>query len=289
MKISCTPISLKKAFGEGEIDIQKFIDFCAENELDGVDVMHSESYPWQWNNPEEEFAKLPKWLEQAGIKLAAYATGNNFTISDSAEYKKEIQKVKNAIKEAADLNAPVLRIFGGYLVNCENDGVCEFSKGMEKILAGIEEVLPVAEKHNVILALENHGGIPGHSYELGWILKKFNSPMLKLNFDMANFIANNMDEIEDPLRAYDRLKGKIAHVHFKDFRKAVIRKELEVEACVAGDGIVPLRQLCGLMSDDGYDGYYSLEYEASAVVPEFEGVRRSLAYFCEIRRLQNLF
>jgi len=288
MKISCTPISLANCFKNKEMNLESYINYCAEEKLDGIDILDSQCYPWQWENFDSEIKLLPKWLEKSGLKLAAYACGNNFAKLDDSEYHKNVGIVKNALMEAEAIGAPALRIFGGYHEDCGGEPGLVYHNGFEKVLQGLEECLVEAEKRGVVLALENHGRLPGHSYEIEKIINKFKSPYLKCMFDCANFMANNMDEPENPLRAFDRVKDHIVHVHVKDFGKPVKMLERRVEACVAGQGLVPLRQFLSELEDSGFEGYCSLEYEANLIVPEKEGVAQSLAYFRKIREIYNI-
>ena len=288
MKVSCTPISLARTFKTGEMDIEDFIEFCAELEIDGIDVMDSRSYPWCWRNPERELRELSAHLKKNGLQLAAFACGNDFTHQDTTAYNDNVDKVKNALREAGSVGAPLLRIFGGKHPNPNAGGDLSHAKALERVLEGIERCLPEAEKCGVVMALENHGCLPGHSYEITRIIQHFDSPHLKCMFDVANFIANNMDEIEDPLRAYENLRNEIVHVHFKDFATAPLDSGQRVAACLAGNGLIPLRQFAAMLEADGYQGFCSLEYEAAAICPEREGVTKCIQYMNEIRAVQNL-
>ncbi len=279
---------MAQAMKNGEMDLEGFINFCAELGTDGIDVMDSKSYPWCWRDPERELKELPGYLQKAGMNLAAFACGNDFTKKDDDAFKENVEKVKNALREAGNAGAPLVRIFGGKHPHPNAGGELPHSKAIERVLQGIEECLPEAEKFGVALALENHGCMPGHSYEIARIIRRFNSPYVKCMFDVANFIANNMDEIEDPLRAYENVRGDIIHVHFKDFAVAAPDSGRRVAACVAGDGLVPLRQFAAMLEADGFQGYCSLEYEASAVCPEREGVTKSIEYMKEIRKVQEV-
>lgn len=285
MKISCTPISLAQAFKAG-MTIEDFINFCAELELDAVDIMDTDCYPWQWHDKEKELAKVSSLAEKAGLKIAAVACGNDFTKKDDSEFEKQVTIVKRSLRNAAEIGAPLIRIFGGKLAM--NGGELPIHEGLDRIIQGVEACLTEAEKLNVILAIENHGGMPGHSYEIEALMKHFNSPYFKCTFDCANFIANNMDEVEDTLVAYECLKDHIAHCHIKDFGNPTVNKNCRVEACVAGKGLVPIRQFAALLEKNNYSGYCSLEYEASSVCPEEEGVPESLDYLKKIRAIHNV-
>ena len=285
MKVSCTPISMAQMFKGNQIDLEGYINFLGELELDATDLMDSVGYPWQYKNREQEFRQVGKWLKTAGLKLAAVACGNNFARFAENERLKNIETVKKAIREAAELGAPLVRIFGGYHEECGGEKGMVYANGFYYVLQGIEACLPEAEKHNVILALENHGRLPGLSCEIKAIIEYFNSPHMKCMFDCANFLANNMNETEDPLRAYELLKNDIVHCHVKDWGKPFgTMSERRVAAYPAGaGGVVPLRQFAALLERDRFEGYCSLEYEAAWQVPEKDGVRQSLQYLTQIR------
>ncbi len=286
MKLSCTQISFQKSFRNGEMTLPSFIEFCAEQELDGIDLLDSSGYPWAWEGSRgpEDCVRL---ANEAGVVIAAYACGNNFAKTDTEERKEQIRLVCDAIDRAADCGAPVLRIFGGYHCATGGDPEVTGSRGLELILEGIEGCLPHAEHRKVILGLENHGRLPGHSHETLAILRRIDSPWLKSFYDAANYHGNNMDEDEDPLRALEVLFPYVVHMHLKDVWPAKLNPERRREPCVAGHGITPLRQIMALLAARGYDGYCSLEFEASAIIPEREGVTESLTYLKEARKIAN--
>lgn len=291
MKISCTPISMAKMFKEKQIDLEGYINFLGKLEIDATDLMDAVCYPWQYKNKEQELKQVAKWLKTAGLKLAAIACGNNFAKFNENERLENIEIVKKAIREAAELGAPLVRIFGGYHEECGGEKGMVYANGFEFVLQGIEACMPEAEKYNIVLALENHGRLPGLSYEIKGIIGYFDSPYLKCLFDCANFLANNMNETEDPLRAYELLKNDIIHCHVKDWgRPFGVMSERKVAAYPAGaGGIVPLRQFAALLERDQFDGYCSLEYEASWQVPERDGVKQSLQYLTDIRDTYKTF
>lgn len=287
MKLSCTPISFERTFKDKKIDLEGYIRFCREQELDGIDLLDWQCYPTTWHDFNTDCAKLSMLLKKYKLELAAYATKNDFATADNDVFRKNVAIVKQAVEDAARMNTRILRIFGGYhKLDAQGVPVMDYASGMKKVLEGLEECLPHAEKHQVILALENHGSLPGHSYELRRIMEYFKNPWLRCTFDCGNFIANNLDEHENPVAALQAVIKYVAHVHVKDFGKPEVYPERRAEAYVAGKGVVPLRQLCAMLEDFGYKGFCSLEYEAGFKVPETEGVQASLKYLKTIRNMQ---
>lgn len=290
MKISCTPISLSRCFKENGLNLEAYINFLGTLGFDGTDLMDSMAYPWQYKNKESEFNQIGKWLKNNGLKLAAIACGNNFAKFEADVRRQNIEIVKNAIHEAAELGAPLLRIFGGYHEDCGGENGMSYVNGLGYVLQGIEACLPEAEKYQIVLALENHGRLPAHSYEIKAVMEYFNSPFVKCMFDCANFLANNMDETEDPLYAYEQLKEYIVHCHVKDWGKPFgVMEGRRVAPYPAGaGGIVPLCQFMALLERDHFTGYCSLEYEASWQLEEKEGVMQSLEYLKQTRAIHNV-
>ncbi len=277
MKLSCTPISFHKSFLDGDMTLPRFIEYCAAQCLDGFDVLDTDQYPWLWSAP-KDIEMIPQWIKKYGIAIAAYGCGNNFAKMDPDERAKQVESVRSAIRRARDCGASVIRIFGGKHQDTWGDAGVTTSRGMELIIEGLEACLPLAESCKIVLALENHGRLPGLSYESRAIIDHFASPWLKATYDPANYQANGMIEEEDPLRAYEALRDSIAYVHLKDVWPAKRNHDLRREPCVAGKGITPLRQVIAALTRDGYSGFCSLEYEAFEVLPEREGVAASLTY-----------
>ncbi|MEX0745700.1 MAG: sugar phosphate isomerase/epimerase family protein [Phycisphaeraceae bacterium] len=282
MKLSVTPISSSRLFRQDDMDLPGFIDFCAEHGCDAIDLLDIRKYTWLWKDARSDMRELPGWLESAGLKLAAYGCGNNFALADAGERAEQVDSIKLAVKEARDLGTRVTRIFGGHMPAAPEPPAV--AVGFTRVVEAIEQCLPAAEQAGVVMALENHGALPGLSYEVEAIIAHFNSPSLQCTFDTGNFLADNMREVEDPIHALNRLIGHTAHVHVKDLEQhreptAGTRRQ----ACVAGEGDVPLRQLAAMLEAAGFDGYHSLEFEAGARMPERDGMARSLAFMAGLK------
>lgn len=283
MKLSCTPFSLAQTFREGGMTLQKFIAYCAEQGLDGIDLLDSECYPWSWSSPGDH-RHFQEWIRDAGLELAACSCSNNFAITDPERQRAQVELVNRSIERTAAAGAPVLRIFGGYHGAAGGEKDMSTERGIPLVIRGIEGCLEKAAACQVILALENHGQLPGFSHDSRRILDHFNSPWLKATFDAGNYMGHSMPEDENPLDAYDALRGDIAHVHLKDNMLPVFNPDRRREPCVAGQGITPLKAFVERLDADGYGGFGALEYSTTPALPEPDGVTQSLAYLRSISR-----
>ena len=286
MKISCTPISVSTAMNKKELNQAQYFELIAAAGAEATDIVDPACYPWFYCDVEKDKAALKSLLKAYGLDTAAYATSNNFTVREPERFAMQTEKVINAVRDAADMEIPLLRIFGGYHKSLNTEHQMDYAEGLQYVIRGIETVLPEAEKLGVVLALENHGRLPGLAGELQYIMKYFNSDNLGLCFDIANFTANNMNEKADAIEAYTMLKKYIRHVHCKDWANTPAGSPRPQAACVCGkgNGNVPLRQLAYMMEEDGYSGYWALEYEG----PGIEGVTESLQYMKSLKEVSEM-
>jgi sugar phosphate isomerase/epimerase len=290
MKISCSPFSLAHSFRAGEMDILRFVDFCAGQGLDGIDLLDSRSHPWCWAGNESQFQTVRERIQVAGLRLAAYGCVNNFAQSSDIEWRRTTEAVKNAVIEAAELGAPLLRIAGGLHPDLGGDPRIDAPRAFERILLGIDACLPFAEKHRVVLGIENGGRLPGHAWELGRIVRRFQSAFLQVVLDVGGFVAPDVDEAESPVAACEALRGHVAHVHVRDFTAPPegARGGGAARPCPLGRGGVPLRQILARLDADAYAGFVSLRHESADALAEREEVPESLRFLRERRTVLGM-
>lgn len=288
MKISCTPISFSASMHEGK-NQEDYFRMIADAGAEASDILDNAAYPWFWSDYETELKDIKTRMQSFGLQLSAFATGNNFATKDPEKFQLMLNRVKDAICTAAFLDAPCLRIFGGYYGECGGEQGISYAEGLALVTRALDELVLFAERKGVVLALENHGRIPGLSHELEYFCNRYQTKSFMLTFDVANFVAHNMDETEDPLHAYSVLRNRIAHIHVKSFKPAPPDSERRSIATITGDGcIVPLRQFLYILQKDRYSGYCSLEYEAAKTIPESQGVPASLRKLVEMKQAAEL-
>ena len=81
-------------------------------------------------------------------------------------------------KLAADLGAPRLRIFTGYLV----PGIA-YDAQYSELVKGLRMAAREAARHDVTLLLQNHHDLAAHHQQFVWLLRDVNEPNLKAGFD----------------------------------------------------------------------------------------------------------
>lgn len=276
MKLSVSMWSVVQTVREGKMDLAGFIDFAAQQGVEGVELLD-----YFWTDKQQQIPLVKQQLKDRGLKLAVYSIGNDFFQPDPAVRAKEFAALKQGVDVANQLEVNVLRVFSG----SAKEGY-KLEDGLAWILEGLTEGAAYAQAHGVTLALENHGLMAGRSDQVRQIIQTVNSPALRANLDTGNFLLVG----QNPTDAARDLADVVALVHLKDFRKATADDKLHVykgldgvgyTGTVVNEGQVDLAAIVGILAKAGYTGWLSLEYEGGQD-PVTIGVPRSLA---EARKL----
>ncbi|MBC7288757.1 MAG: sugar phosphate isomerase/epimerase [Armatimonadetes bacterium] len=247
MKLGMTMYSFNTYAREGKMTVLDFIRFAADAGLECVDLL-----AYYWKNETEEPDEARELLNDLGIELAAYAVGNNFCQESEIRRREQIDIVRRGIEMAHRLEAPVLRVFGGHAPHMDKRDALQIAAD------SLGEVVSEAEEAGVVLAVENHGGVPGTSEEVIWLLSELDTPWVRACVDVGNFVPVG----EDPAEAVARVVGYAAHAHIKDFRRVLDEQGRESwKPCTPGSGDLDYPTILRVFANAGYAGALAIEAE----------------------------
>ncbi|TET07571.1 sugar phosphate isomerase/epimerase [Candidatus Aerophobetes bacterium] len=255
MKISVTIYSLNQYFRQGKMNVKGFIEYCGSLGVDAVDL------GYYWRDEEEEVKLVPDWLRENNLELGAYIVNNDFA-QEEEKRKEQISLVKHGIERASQLKTEILRIFVGDV----KPDFPDYQAARDILISSFKEVSSFAKDRGITLALENHSRLCAKTDQILDLLNGVNSPNLKLNLDIGNFLKVN----EDPVSSVRKLAHLAVHTHIKDFKKVKER----IVPTVLGEGDVDLDSCLRILKENGYQGYLSLEYEAK--IDSKTGVERGV-------------
>ncbi len=205
-----------------------------------------------------EVSALRAHAEDVGIEISSAASGifwgYNFGNSDpklrskTAEAVKKMVQITNWLGTDALLTIPAaVDVF----FNPESE-VVPYDVAYERAVAGIKKVLPTAEKHRVVLAIEN----VWHKFlmsplEMNRFIDSFGNPWVGAYFDVGNVLRTGYPE------QWIRILGKrIKRVHLKDYRVAAADVNGFVDLL---EGDVNWPEVMKALGEIGYDGYLTAE------------------------------
>jgi len=271
MKLSVSMWSVVQSVREGKIDLPGFIDFAAQQNAEGIELLD-----YFWADKQAQIPLVKKQVADVGLKLAVYSIGNDFFQPDADARAKELAALKQGVDVANQLEVNLMRVFSG----SAKEGY-SLEDGLGWILDGLSEGAAYAQAHGVTLALENHGLMAGRSDQVRQIIEHVNSPALRANLDTGNFLLVG----QNPTAAARDLADLVALVHLKDFRVATEADTVHVykgldgvgyTGTIVSEGQVDLAAIIGILDKAGYAGWLSLEYEGGQD-PVTIGVPGSLA------------
>lgn len=218
--------------------LEKFIDFCAEQNLDGCELT---GYYFPQEITEEYLNSLKERTFRLGLDISGTAIGNDFCKPKGPAWDKELEMTRQWIDYAAIMGAPVIRIFAGNIPKDDTEDAAR-----ERCIEGINRSLEYAAKKGVFLALENHGGITSTPEQMLKIIHGVTpSPWFGVNFDGGNF------STADPYADLEKIAPY------------AINAQLKVEMTPHGRAEpADLARVVNILRKANYRGYIVLEYEA---------------------------
>jgi sugar phosphate isomerase/epimerase len=213
------------------------------------------------------------FLERAGIKICCVDTSCTFHTPDANERVKQMQMALVHAELAADLGAPLIRVFPDKIQpGAQRE---ETRDWIADCLRSIAERMP----ETVNVGLETHGDF-ARAEAAAEIVRLAGHAKVKLIWDVANSVAAG-DTIEV---AGEIVAPHLAHVHLRD-AKPVARSEHWLPV-LAGHGRVSFAKALSVLKDLKYDGYVSFEWEKywhpeieapEIALPDFSNAMRYLA------------
>jgi len=267
LRLSLAAYSFRQYFKDGErgqakpipaekqMDMLRFVDYCAEHGCDGAEVT---SYYFPKDLNMDYLLKLKHHAFLRGVEISGTAVGNTFTPPAGDKRTKEIESVKRWIDHAAILGAPHIRVFAGSVDNQTPEAA------KKNCIEALSECAEYAGKKGIFLGVENHGGIVAEPEPLLDIVKSVQSPWVGINLDTGNF------RTDDPYKDLALIAPYAVNVQIK------------TEIAPRGQKSQPadLKRLAQILRDAHYSGYVALEYEAEE--DPFTAVPRALAELKQI-------
>ncbi|MCA8997355.1 MAG: sugar phosphate isomerase/epimerase [Planctomycetaceae bacterium] len=223
---------------DGEMTLLDFIDFCGEMKLDGTELT---GYYFPAEITSDYLAKVKHKVADLNMEISGTAIGNDFCVAGNDARAAQIGMCKEWIDYAAEMGAPVIRIFAGNVPKGDTE-----QAAIERCVSAINECLEYAAEKKVALALENHGGITATPEQLLGIVKQVDdSPYFGINFDGGNF------RTADPY-------GDLAKI-----APFAINAQIKVAISPNGGPKQPadLGKVVDILKQANYSGYVVLEYE----------------------------
>jgi len=168
---------------EGGMSLFDLLEECARLDLDAVDPT-GYFFPGYPEVPETKFInEFKRRAFQLGLDISGTGIRNDFAIADREKRKADVELAKQWIEAAAEIGAPVLRVFAGQ--QPVGHTWEETAVWMSEALA---ECAEHGQKYGVMVGVQNHGDMLKSAVEVLKILEMVGSDWLGVIVDTGYFL-----------------------------------------------------------------------------------------------------
>lgn len=196
--------------------------------------------------------------------------GSSLTMDSSISREDMLEEGRAIIDICSADRIPAIRVFGNQVFPGEEE-----TAALNHIAAGLCALCAYAEDKNVSVLLEVHGNVTTLP-RLSYLAEKVPSPAFGILWDVAHTDKQYKDDFAS---FYRPLLPLIRHIHIKDHFRLADGTRL----CDVGRGEIPLAAIVRSLIKDGYQGYFSLEWE-KMWHPELAPLEDELAIFADFMR-----
>jgi sugar phosphate isomerase/epimerase len=237
LKTSLNAYSFNKPLTSGEMNLDQLIEFCAQNQIDAVDLT-AYYFPGYPEVPSDEYLyhiKHKAFL--MGVEISGTGVRNDFTDPDPVNVKASIALVKKWIIAAEKMGIPVIRVFTGA---ADLRGLTR-PEAVNILVSALNECVAFGKAHGVVVAIQNHHDFVKTAAETIEILERVNSEWFGLILDIGSFRT-------DPYREITQMIPYAVNWQLKE-NLYVAGKEQKTD----------LDLLMKIIQDSGYRGYLPIE------------------------------
>ncbi len=196
-----------------------------------------------------ELATTKRLFADHGIAFSGIATSARFAVVDADELSQNFDEARRNLALAAELEAPVLRVYGGRVPEGHTvDSI------LPTLVENLRKIGDEADTYGVTLALETHDDWTD-SAVFARLMREADHPRVRVLWDLHHPYRTNG---EPAALTYRNLSPYTVSTHVKDSKPTTDGGHQYV---LLGDGDVPLKTMLDLLVAGGYRGYAILEWE----------------------------
>ena len=243
----------------------EWIEMAATLGVEGL-----EFYTGFLNDDEGFLREVKDCLEKHELRMPMLCCSPDFTQPDPELLHAEIEREKRMIELTALFGGRFCRVLSGQ----RRPGLSR-EAGVTQVVRVLKSLLPFAEKHDVVLTMENHykdnyWQYPEFAQKMDIfieIVEQIDSPWFGVNYDPSNTILAG----EDPIELLNKIKHHVVSMHASDRYLTSgtiedLRKEEDsvgyasrLAHGVIGKGINDYDAIFSTLSEVGFNSWISIE------------------------------
>lgn len=212
-----------------------------------------------------ELVELIKLPQKFGMQVGELVVQQDMVTTDDSLFRHRVDTVLKCIETASEVESPPsINLFTGpaswdpaALVVGRD---IAYSAAWDRVLVSTEILVKRAEELGVDLAMEGVWGMVCHNFfTTHYLIETFDSPRLGVNYDPSHDVLAGIEDVAWVIRQWQE-KKRIKHVHLKDAAGTVEGGRFLFP--MLGEGRVDWTAFFDTLTETGYDGCMSVEYES---------------------------
>lgn len=250
MKISYTTLSVQ------DKNLEQAVAMAENWRLDGIELRGKESVHISPENSFDYVEKARQLIRKAGLQIPCLTAYTKFYQPDEAASLEQAGQLMPVIRLAEYLGAATVRTFMGDIP----EGMTR-ERANEIARAGLCEVAGQMRDSPVRVVIETHDSVKDGA-SLAQLLEG-----VPRQIGVLLDIIHPWDVGETIEETWKLVGDRIYHVHLKDITDTVPGGRVY---CALGNGLLGVEEKVQYLLEQGYNGFFSLEWERSA--EGFQGV-----------------
>ena len=270
LKISAFPKCYIDEIASGRMRVFDWIEMARGLDADGLEM-----YEGFFESLDDSYIdRVGEAISRAGFAMPMLCCSPDFTVPDTDRHKREIEREAQMIGITRRLGGrgAVCRVLSG-----QRYPEVSWEQGRDSVVHAIQQLLPVAREHDVVLGMENH-------YKDGfWKYPEFAQKMDRFtaiidaisdreNFGVQYDPSNAIVAGDDPIQLLRRIADRVVSMHasdrylaegatLDDMRQSdgTLGYPAGLRHGVTGKGLNDYDEIFRILSERGYQGWVSIE------------------------------
>ncbi|SFL34445.1 Sugar phosphate isomerase/epimerase [Paenibacillus sp. 1_12] len=187
-------------------------------------------------------------IKNAGLQVSCFSSSVH--VFSKEDMEKNLAEIKEYVKLCTIFNTRYIRVFGGGI------GDTDRTEAIQTMVQHFHELGAVAKEHGVKLLLETHDDWTS-STDVQAVMEQVDTEAIGVLWDLHHPFRTLGEQPKD---TWESLSRWVEYTHVKDSR-LLQDGSGKFQYCLTGEGNVPLADTIKLLRENGYEGYYTLEWE----------------------------
>jgi sugar phosphate isomerase/epimerase len=270
LKISAFPKCYLEQIADGRMSVFDWIEMAKQLDADGLEM-----YDGFFTSLDNDYIdRIGQALHRADFAMPMLCCSPDFTSPDSDKRKSEIAREAEMIRITRRLGGPraVCRVLTG-----QRYPEVGWEEGKAWVVNSIQELLPIAREHDVVLGLENHykdgfWKYPEFAQQMSRFVQILEAIPDRRHFGVQYDPSNAIVAGDDPLDLLRRVADRVVSVHASDRYLAegttldqlrqsdgTLGYSASLRHGVTGKGLNDYDSIFRILADHRYEGWVSIE------------------------------